>query len=370
MARDKFGRFCKASDVKENNNMTTTNNVTTNNNTNGGSKMNRESRMEVLKANGIATENFFDVNVRVPMGASIQILVDGQPYTLNTNGNEVTSVIGANGNDVTDMVSDKVVEQIVNNGYVFNRKTDSRWACAQTFRMLTQPSYNFNTRQYETGWDAYLRNYYGFLYVYESLADELHRLAKMERQNDPELEIMSRFFTKEVVYDACKNYIRQLKKFVNSQKIRKCRREKYVRLNRLGNVFLKDLNVKLYSPLEDCLKSIESARDYAHLERYFNTFRKGMIKLPFGTAKPPVWKSAFKAKGSFQTLNNIIKHHGVHIIDPETGEVYNTIDSVNYVERKAIEYTSNGEGWRLHELMKYTIKANNFDLAKSIEAHK
>ena len=105
MIRDSKGRFCKVNNV---------------NNTNKGENImmnKKEMRMETLKANGIDTKNFFNLSMNLPVGCNIEITIDGVPYTINSS-------------------NDEIVKEIIDNGYVFNSRTDGRWVCAQTFAML------------------------------------------------------------------------------------------------------------------------------------------------------------------------------------------------------------------------------------------
>lgn len=342
MNRDSKGRFCSA------------NNATVNNENNTNKKENnimmnktnaKETRMATLKANGINTNNFFNLNMNIPVGANVQITIDGVPYVINSS------------NDV-------IVKDIMENGYVFNSRTDGRFVTAMTFKMLNGRSYNRKTRQYETGWDAYLRNNFGFMYQFEMLRDELHKLAKMERSNDPEFARLSNFFTKYVVVATCNYYIYQLKKFVKNQPTRKCKGVPYVKLNRYGNVFVKDLYVKVYNPLNFALGMIKDSKDYATLEKKFDVFVGLMVKLPYETTKCSEWKDAFKGKGAYLTLLNIIKFHDVTVQSYETGELLDRDESVAYVE--SLLDTYKGAYWKYHELLKKAISDNNFDLKESI----
>ena len=166
----------------------------------------------------------------------------GNVVPVDANGNpDISGFVTA-----TDLTNDPIVQGIMNAGYVFNSRIDGRFITAQTFKMLKEKSYNPKTRQWESGWDPYLRNSYGYMYQFDMMIDELHRLARMQRDNDPEFERLSSFFTKKVVYETCKHYISQLKKFVKNQKTRKCKRVPYVKLNKYGNVFIKDLDSKVY----------------------------------------------------------------------------------------------------------------------------
>ena len=130
---------------------------------------NRNDRIETLRQNGIDISNFFDLSLRIPFGATVTLNINGQQLvatggfdanmseSIAANGN-ITSV-NSNGNTVvlggytysgenlpTD---DPIIQNIMDSGYVFNSRTDGRFVCAQTFRMLNEKSYNIKTRQYE-----------------------------------------------------------------------------------------------------------------------------------------------------------------------------------------------------------------------------
>lgn len=341
MIRDEKGRFCSANNATVNNN----------NNNKGENTMNKtnakETRMETLKANGVNVNNFFNLNMNIPVGANVQITIDGVPYVINSS-------------------NDAIVKDIMENGYVFNYKTSGRWVAAQTFKMLNGRSYNRKTKQYETGWDAYLRNCYGYMYQFEQMLDEIYKLAKMERDNDPDFEKLKNFYTKEVIVETCEHYIYQLKKFVKNQPTRKCKGVPYVKLAKYRDVFVKDLYVKVYNPLNFALGMIKDSKDYATLEKKLDVFIGLMVKLPYDTPKASVWKDSFKGNGAYKTLNNIVKHHGVTLQNYETGELLDRDGSVAYID--SLLNTYKGAYWKYHELLKKAIVDNNFDLRKSIES--
>lgn len=307
----------------------------------------RENRMETLKANGLDTTKFFNLNMDIPVGSDVEIRINGIPYVFNSS-------------------TDAIAKKIMDDGYIFNSKVDGRWITAQTFRMLNGISFNSKTRECETGFDAYLRNDYPYMYQFSMMLDEVHRLARMERDNDPDFARLSKFFTKEVVYETCKHYIRQLKKYVKNQKSRKCKGVPYCKLNKYGNVFLKDLNEKVYNPLEMALVAIKDSKNYKMIEGALKKFMNIQCKLPYDTPKSVAWKTSFKGIGAYKTLNNIVKHHGVVLTNYETGEKLNRDESVAYIE--SLLETYKGGYWKYHELLKKAIADNNFDLRKSIEA--
>lgn len=312
-------------------------------------KNNKETRMESMKKVGLDTSKFFNLNMNVPVGSKVVVTIDGVPYTI-------------------DSTTDAIVKDIVEKGYVHNPKTDGRFVCAQTFKMLNEPSYNQNTCQYEYGWDAYLRNMYGYMYQFDMMTDELHRLSKMEQSKDPDFVKLNQFFSKQVVIGTCEHYMRQLKKYIKHAPSHKCKGKPYVKLNRYGDVFITDLEEKVYKPLNDVLHIMKYSRTYKALLFNLQAFMDVMVKLPYDTPKCPVWKDAFKGIGSYKTLNNICKFHGVTLQNYETGELLDRDESIAYIDRLLKTYKN--EYWKYHELLKKAIVDNNFDLRKSIESQK
>lgn len=344
-ARDSKGRFM--SNKVNNANNTTNNTIKGEVNMMNNKMTNKEMRMETLKANGVNTNNFFNLSMNIPVGSNVQIMIDGVPYEFNSS-------------------NDEIVKQIMNDGYVYNYKTDGRWVAAQTFKMLNGSAYNYKTHHYEYGFDACLRLGYAYMYQFDMMIDELHRLSKMERDNDPEFEVLKNFFSKRVVVETCKHYISQLRKFVKNQPTRKCKGVPYVKLNKYYNVFVKDLDEKVYNKLDRALTEICIACNCKELEFALRKFIGIMPKLPHNTPKCSEWKDAFKGLGAYKTLNNIIKHHGCVVQNYETGEILDRDGSVAYVE--SLVKTYKNQYWKFHELLKATIKLNNFDLQKSIDS--
>lgn len=380
MVRDSKGRFCKVTETTNNvtnknnkyekENETMTNANKTNNGANATRKNNKEVRMEILANSGVDTSKFFNLSLNnIPTGTPVQINIGGIMYDLTPSVVE----------EVGDVHFDEVAKNILDNGFVFNRRTDGRHVVAQTFKMLNEGSYNRKTWTKEYGWDNYLRNNFGYMYQFEMMRDELKRLARMEKDNDPEFERLSRFFTKEVVVDTCEHYMKQLKKHVNNliydtngkeRKLKKHGRKPYIRFNGIkgqdyrGNVHVEDIDKIVYAPLNESLMDLKGCTRYDNLYFWLCDFMKHMPELGYSTPKAGVWHDAFKAKGAYVTLLNIIKFHGVTI------NGMNVYDSINFVEKYTNELESKYELWRLHTLLKEVIKENNFDLKKSIESQK
>ena len=382
MTRDSKGRFCKVTETtnnetnknnkyeKENGTMTNTNK--TNNGANVTRKNNKEVRMEILANAGVDTGKFFNLSLNnIPHGTPVQINIGGIMYDLTP------SVVESN-NEKWDHF-DEVVKDILDNGFVFNRRTDGRFVVAQTFKMLNEGSYNRKTWKLEYGWDNYLRNNFGYMYQFEMMRDELKRLARMEKDNDPEFARLSRFFTKEVVVDTCEHYMKQLKKHVNNliydangkmRKLKKHGRKPYIRFNEIkgqdyrGNVHVEDIDRIVYAPLNESLMDLKGCTRYDNLYFWLCDFMKHMPELEYSTPKCGVWHDAFKAKGAYMSLLNIVKFSGVKV------HGMNVYESIDYIESLTEELKVKGELWKLHTLLKEVIKENDFDLKKVIESNK
>lgn len=301
----------------------------------------KNERMSKLKKNGVDTSKFFNVNVNVPVGADLKIMIDGVPY---------------------DITSDMIAGNIMDAGYVFNRKVDGRFVTAQTFHMLNDRTYNYDKGCYETGWDAYLRNRYSYYYQFEMLADELHRLARMEREKDEAFSKYKLFFTKEVVIALCEDHILRAHNYINKLPVRHYQGKPYKRIRWYGDVLTDEIQKKVFNVLKAHRDMIAISNNYRELEASFKGFKRHLVGVGEDTPKCKEWKDAFKGKGAYVTLLNIIKWHGCRV------HLMNTKESVAFVENLLDAYKD--APWRFHYLLKEVIKENDFNLAESIERQK
>lgn len=327
-----------------------------------GMKNNKEVRMEKLQAAGVNTDKYFNINLaNIPVDAPVKITINGVEYNLspsNINPEQVHEFNNAPW--IND--EDQVASQIIEDGYVRNTKLHRRWVMAQTFNMLNSSSYNHKTHNYEKGWDAYVRNNLSYMYQFEMTLEELKVLSKLEDRDHETFEERRNFFTREVVVELCNSYLRQLRKYINNQKVRTCHGEPYVKLSKYGNVFVKDLNSKVYNPLQAALTSVNVCRNYTELYNAFSLFVSLISKLPNKTAKCPQWKDAFKGSGAFYTLKNMIMFHGI------TFEERDRDESLMDLDDRLFDYK--GDYWKFHMLLKQVIADNNFNFQQSIELHK
>lgn len=339
----------------------------------------REQRNEILKANGINTDNFFDLSIRVPFGAKVEIKVDGKEYSFNPlmenydidNEKDVQRAIGDFCGLMNQVAAEKtydpVVEKIIEDGYVNSTKLFRRWIAAHTFRMLNYQSYRNPNRK---GWEACMKDCFDYNYQFKMMLEEIRVLSILQRE-DPELfEERIHFFNGDVVVKTLCDYRDRLMKYVTKsrkKRTKKYRNKEYVRLAKYGDVFVSDLFKVVYDPINikiGEIKKYAEKNDYKMLYVSLNEFMKEYYnKLPRETTKCQVWKDAYKAAGAFYTLQNTIRHTGMILAGCS-----NKYDS----ERKLYELLAKykGEEWRLHKVLVDAIDYNNFNLKERIEAYK
>ena len=358
-------------------------------------KMNaQEERMNKLAQAGVATDNFFNINLQVPFGKEVRILVDGKEMVVPTStvvdgvavGNRMVEngfvlggrVVEMYNGDLLDSMTGKVLftgvdkdaeidtiaQNIMNDGYVKNSKLFRRWITAHTFKMLNYEAWRNPNRK---GWEACMKDRYAYGYQFEMLKDELHTLAKLQKEDPEYFAERTMFFNGDVVVATLEDYLYRLKKYVKKQMKkhpRTYRGEQYVKLAKYGNVLVKDL---VYIPIQERIDVIKSlAKSYGVVpydlvEREFNIFMdKFYNKLPYDTTKCAEWKDAFKGAGAYYSLQNMIRFHKVVL--PGCTNKYDSegmLKSLLYGEYKK-------ETWRFHNLLVDTIAYNDFDLKKSI----
>jgi hypothetical protein len=348
------------------------NNETTNKNSNKRGNdimMNKNTeRMEKLAQAGIDTTNFFNLNLQIPFGAEVKLVVDGKEMIVPATNEIGTSTPVAFTTPViidgASLLNDSIAKSIINDGYVKNSKLFRRFVFAQTMKLINYQSWKNPNRK---GWEAGFKDLYSYQYQFEMMADELHTLAKLQKEDPEYFAERTMFFNGDVVVALLNDYLYRLKKYVKKQmreNPRKYRGQEYVKLAKYGNVLVKDLDDKVYIPIQERINVIESmvkAENYSYVEREFKIFMdKFYNKLPYETTKCAVFKDAFKGIGGFESLKNGIRFHGL-ILRGCT----NKYDS----ERKLYELLNGeykNEVWRFHNLLVETITYNNFDLRKSI----
>ena len=320
--------------------------------------------------------------MNIPFGAEVKILVNNEEMVIPAQNPTVEGfVLGGrkvemcNGDLVDSLTGevvmmgahhDSIAQNIINDGYVKNSKLFRRWITAHTFKMLNYTAWRNPNR---TGWEACMKDCYSYAYQFEQMADELHTLAKLQREDPEYFEERTKFFNGDVAVALLEDYLYRLKKYVKKQmreNPKAYRGQAYVKLAKYGNVLVKDLDVKVYAPIQNGINDlkcvVKSGSGYTLIERTFRDFMSKLYnKLPYETPKCAVWKDAFKGAGAYYTLQNLIRFHGINTLGGCRGKYECEEHLVNLLNG---EYRN--EVWRFHQLLVDTIKYNNFDLKKSI----
>ena len=302
----------------------------------------RNERMEQLVNAGINTGKYFTFELPEGLepGAEIKIaIVDGKPQVVNK---------------VKDT---SVYNEIIEDGYVRNTKLHRRWVMAQMFRHLNYESWNGR----ETGYHAALKRY-PYKYTFEMMLEEVRVLGKLQERDTESFAERSMFFTRDVVIKVCEDYMDKLKDYINTLQVKKCKGVPYVRVKG-ENIFVEDLNKKIYQPLQYKINRIKSAYHYTAMYQALQFFMKDMIKLPWETPKSKDWIDAYKGNGAYYTCKNLIMYHDCKVKELDRDgylfREYSRDTSMDILKHKLVEYQ--GEGWRMFAFMKKLIVDNNFD---------
>ena len=255
--------------------------------------------------------------------------------------------------------NDPVFDIIISQGTVPNRCLFRRWVMAQMFHMMSYTPY----RSKEPLGVTEMIHRLGYEYQWKMLMNELYAQMKMENK-DPESFIeRNRWFNASVVEAMARDYIIQLKERVDALKVRKCKGIPYKHIcNR--NIFVSDLAIKLYYPLDMAMARIRQAKNAAQLYAAVKSFNDMRIKMSSGTAQSKAWIDAYKGAGAYFTMQNLIRFHGCVAYD-NGGNRLDKYQSLDFIKIKATMYAY-GEGWRLLAVLKKMLVDNNIDIKKKI----
>lgn len=299
--------------------------------------LNKNERINKLHNAGIDTKKYFSVDL--------------------DNGTKIHLIIDENGDCKQVKESDTILESIIEEGYVRNSKLHRRFIMAQMFHMLNYVSYDGKYK----GYNDCLKTY-GYDYTFKMMLEEVRVLSKLEERDKETFEEREHFFDRQTVAKVLKDYLEELKKYVDKLPIKNCKGVPYKKVKGT-NIFVADLDKKLYFPVKSIASQIRCAKDYNKIYHVLKGFMKTMVKLPYNTKKSPAWIDAYKGEGAYYTLKNLVMFHDCGI---ESGDsFYEGTMAVKILNGKLDEYK--GEGWRMFALMKKVIADNNFDFKKRME---
>ena len=255
--------------------------------------------------------------------------------------------------------NDPLFDIIISQGTVPNRRLFRRWVMAQMFHMMSYTPY----RSKEPLGVTEMIHRLGYEYQWKMLMNELYAQMKMENK-DPESFIeRNRWFNASVVEAMARDYTIQLKERVDALKVRKCKGIPYKRISG-RNIFVSDLVIKLYYPLDMAMARIRQAKNAAQLYNAARIFNNLRIKMAFDTPQSKAWVDAYKGAGAYFTMQNLIRFHGCVAYDDGENRLDKT-QSLDFIQIKAMMY-ANGEGWRLLAVLKKMLNDNNIDIKKKM----
>ena len=325
-------------------------NIVTNNVEATGKKTKAQMRLEALKAAGVDVSKYFplgdDKLIKIENGAAVPV-------------------------DMDDATIDAVGKQIVEGGYVSNWKLFRRWVMSQMFHMLRDMDKNGRT------FNEVLQHK-GYEYQWRMLENELYAQMKMFDHKDYEnTKARYRWFNGCVAYDMAIDYISKLRSYIddkciyttktdkhgNKKKTYKdpCKGNPYIRLQN-ENIFVADLDRKVYNPLRDLANKMATVEDCKDLYNAVHEFNKKRKHLAWNTKQADAFIHAYKGSGSYYTMRNLIMFHGARFM--KNGRKMSETNSLNELESKAKFYDE--EGWKMLGVLKQLIKDNNISVQGKI----
>lgn len=274
----------------------------------------------------------------------------------------VTVEISENGQPV---IVDAIERQIYENGYVKNTKLHRRFVMAQMFRMLNWSSYGPYGNGGK-GYTDYLNTHYDNKYQFDMMLREVHVLTELDKSDREAFEERNMFFNTKTVVRILDEYMHELKRYIDTLQVKHCKGVPYKTIPGKGDVFVDDIEKKIYAPLKMRIEQISygdvTDRYVGRLvyvtERYLGMFVKEMVRLPYNWRKCATWVDKFKGEGAYYTMKNLIMFHGCRF-DVGNGLFATSEDSMRMLNHYANDYKD--AGWRLFGVMKELISDNHFD---------
>jgi hypothetical protein len=119
---------------------------------------------------------------------------------------------------------------------------------AQMFRMMNYNHAASGTR----GYISCLNRSFPYKYQFTMMLEEIRVLSKLEVSDRESFEERSSFFTKDVVVATCKDYIQNLKTYIESRKTKRCQGRPYKTVKG-KHYFVDEINNKVRGPIKNAL---------------------------------------------------------------------------------------------------------------------
>lgn len=277
---------------------------------------------------------------------------------LNKAGVDTTNLFALGEGMVVRMVNgvptqvfddDPVWKKIMEAGTVPDRRLFRRWVLAQTFYMLRN-DYTKSMKQK------------GYEYTWRMTEEELRVQAKLFGHDNENFSLRNRFFNRDVASAMAEDYKTDLKKHIEGLKTRHCKGVPYKRI--YGNdVFVSDLDKKVYQPVYDAIRRIDLADTPKKLYEAVRHFNKARVPMHNDMKQSSAWVDAYKGAGAYFSMQNLIRFHGMFLVDDyHRHELRYGEEGIKLLD-KMCEYRS---GWELLGVLKEAIKYNHIDIDKKM----
>lgn len=286
-----------------------------------------DDRKEQLLRRGIDTSKYFSISSPKGDDVLMRWSDDGTPEKVDDN--------------------DPVIVAIKRAGNVPNRRLFRRWIMAQMFRGLSYKGY-FRGH----GFTQWMKNK-GYSYTWKMAVEEFRVQAVLARKDEENFRMRNRWFNKkDVALVMCEDYIAQFRDYVAHRAVHKCKGVPYKKIGS-WNVFVSDLDSKVFYPLRKALNEVELSSTPQELYVSMRDFFRALpLKNPrFEQCK--AWQDAYKGSGAYFTMRNLIMFHGANFVG---------CDGYNESLKQLDVYSKDHCGYEVLGALKEMIRRNDIDI--------
>ena len=209
---------------------------------------------------------------------------------------------------------DPIIEELSKGGFIKNPELFRRFITAQTFRLLRDPC----------GWTHAVRERYNTTYVFKQTKRELELLIKLERKGLKGKDVRFEFFTLDDM------------------------KEIFMALDSCNHYYASNPNTRY---------RINNAKSYRQLLEAINSTKWHV----YGTDIPQRWLNCFKGAGAYYTLQNVIRTHGLILLDCK--DMDESIRVTESIFSDIVSYEPRYRRWDiLLSVLTLAVKKSHFEL--------
>lgn len=291
-----------------------------------------DDRKARLEARGIDTSKYF--SIASPKGDDV---------LMKWNDNGMPEKVDDN---------DPVIVAIKKAGNVPNRRLFRRWVMAQMFEGLS-----FESRWWGEGFTGWMK-LHGYHYTWKMVLQEFRVQMVLAQKDEENFRMRNRWFSKENTAIAmCEDYFDQFRDYVDRREVHKCKRVPYKKIGS-RNVFLSDIESKLFLPLKKAMYKVRQASTPQELYYAMRSFYLVMPLKNRNFKQCYEWQDAYKGSGAYFTMRNLIMFHGANYVD---------CSGYNESLRKLDEYAKDCYGYEMLGALKEMIRQNGIDIKAKME---